>query len=126
MIQEQIDLLLELALCELVEIVAPLAYIFVFIAASYGPNNLVFGNIGNSYWAYKAIEDSSQAVKNMLFLFVVDLSSVVVTVVVLWFSCKINLLNAFYQLQKEFGKRYTLIIGYLILAVSFKVTLFKK
>ena len=57
MIQSQIEILQELAITEIVEFVAPLGFILVFVAAAYGPNEKLFGNIGNSYWAYREIED---------------------------------------------------------------------
>ena len=45
MIQSQIGTFQELAITEIVEIVTPLAFILVFVAAAYGPNAKLFGNI---------------------------------------------------------------------------------
>ena len=118
MIEKQIAVLQELAMCELVEILAPSAFILVFITASYGPNYRLFGNIGNSYWTYVAIEDINQALRNMTQVFLVDLSSAVVTGLILRFSCKINLLKSFNELLKEFRTRFGFILGYFLILVS--------
>ena len=117
MIQEQIGALEELALCELVEFHVPLAFILVFLGASYGPNSGLFGGIGNSYWTYNAIEDINQALENMIIFFVVDFSSTIATGLILWLSCKINLWKVFNELQNEFGKTFCLVLGYNLLVV---------
>ena len=101
-IQSKIDTLQELAITEIVEFVAPLGFILVFVAAAYGPNVKLFGNIGSSYWAYREIDDINQGIENMVYLFLVDFSSVVVTAFILRIKCKINLWKAFHELQKEF------------------------
>ena len=120
MIQEQSCALEELSLSELGEFHVPLAFILVFLGASYGPNCGLFGGIGNSYWTYNAIEDINQALENMTIFFLADFSSTVASGLILWFSCKINLLNAFNELQKEFGKGFCLILGYNLLVVCTK------
>ena len=121
MIQEQIDVLKEITICELVELLAPLAFILVFVAASQGPNSGLFGNIGNSYWTYRAIKDISQALKNMTYLFLVDFSSILASAIILWFFCKINLWKAFNEVITEFGKSFGLFLGYLLMVVILNI-----
>ena len=117
MIQKQIDVLQDLALCELVEFHAPLAYALGLFVAYYGPNNRLFGNIGNSYWTYSAIEDINQFSQNLMYLFLVDCSSAVASAIIIWSFCKINLCQAFNELQNESSKTFCLYLGYLLLSV---------
>ena len=120
MIQEQIDTLVDLALCEQVEFHVPLAFISVFAMASYGPNSGLFGGIGSSRWGNTAIGDIDQAIENMLFFFLIDFSSTIASAVILWFSCRINLWKAFNELQKEFRKIFCFFIGFGLTAVRMK------
>ena len=110
-----------MAITEIVEIVTPLAFILVFVAAAYGPNVKLFGNIGNSYWAYREIEDFNQGILNMIYLFLVDFSSAVVSAFILWIICKINLWKAMHELQKEFANIASLFFGYQMVLVSINV-----
>ena len=120
-IMKQIETLEDLALCELAEFHAPVVFIFVFIAASYGPNFRLFGNIGNSYWTFNAIADINQSLTNMIYLFLVDFSSTVASGLILWSSCRIGLWKVFGILQNEFGKIFTIFLGYLLLVVCMNI-----
>ena len=44
-----------LVLSESLEIVIPLSYLLCFVAAYYGPNADILGNIKNGYWQYQDI-----------------------------------------------------------------------
>ena len=46
------DVLKVLVLCETLEVVMPLGYLACFVAAFYGPNARVLGNVKNGYWQY--------------------------------------------------------------------------
>ena len=89
----------------------------VLIGASYGPNSGLIGNIGNAYWHYEKLEDITETLKNMMYLFLVDFSSTIVSAIILWLSCGINLFRAFHELQREFGKIFCLILGNGLLVV---------
>ena len=102
-IHNQINILQDLAINELVEFHATLSFILVFSIAYYGPNAHLFGNISNSYWTYIAIEDITQTLGNMILFFLVDFSSVIISAVILWYFCNINLLKVFLALLEEFG-----------------------
>ena len=115
---KQISLLQELALYEIGEFIAPLSFILVFVSAYFGPNAELFGNISNSYWNYKSVEDIHHTLENMLKLFLVDFSSTISTSLILWFSCGINLYKVFVALRKEFGIAFCALLGYVLLAVS--------
>ena len=116
-IQKQINLLEDLVIGELVEFSVPLLFIFVIAVAFYGPNPEIFGNIGNSYWQFSAIDDIHHTLKSMGLLFLVDFSSTLTSACILWFSSKINLYYAFQDVQMEFGKSFCLVQGYTMLTV---------
>ena len=116
-IESQISLLQDLALYELVEFQAPLTFILVLTVAYFGPNAELFGNVGNSYWKYQRIEDFPKTLINMLFLFAVDFGSTILSSLMLWSSCRINLWKAFVVLQNEFGTAFSVLLGYIVLVV---------
>ena len=112
------NLLQELAIAELVEFHAPLAFILVTLLAYNSPIGAITGNISNSYWLYQAIDDISESLRKMAVFFLVDFTSSLSSATILWFTCKINLWKVFIVLQKEFFKGFTLTLGYILLVVS--------
>ena len=117
-LQNQINLLQELALYELVEFQAPLTFVLVIIVAYFGPNAELFGNVSNSYWSYKRIDDLQETLENMMLLFLIDFSSTILSSIILWLSCNINLWKVFIVLQKEFRNAFCVSLGYIALVVS--------
>ena len=117
-IRKQIDLLQDLAIYELVEFHATFAFIFVIAMAYYGPNASILGNIGNSYWAYTAIVNIDQTLVNMGIFFLIDFSSTMLSASILWTTCRISLWHVFLELQKEFGKWFSLTLGNALVLVS--------
>ena len=118
MIERQIDSLQDLVMCELVEFQAPLTFILFFATLAYGPNIQLFGNIGNSYWTYSAIDDISKAIQNVIFFFLVDFSSTIISSLVLWLSCNINLWKACSHILNEFEKSFCIILGFYVFQVG--------
>ena len=114
------DLLHDLAIAELSEFQSPLSTTIVFAIAFYCPVGSVIGNIRNSYWAFEAVEDINDALKNMMGFFFVDLLSTIATYVVLRIYCKINYLKIVAEMQKEFFSSFILYLGFLSLAVRKK------
>ena len=127
---QQIDHLQNLAMCELVEFQAPLTFFLTFIAAYYGPNAKLFGNVSNSYWTNIAVENISLKVQQMTLCFLADFSSMIVSGAVLWKYCKINIFKIILHLQQEFGLAFCIILGAQFDAVSlyfcFKRAVFMK
>ena len=101
--EECIEKLQLLVLSETLEFVVPIAYLFCFLAAYYGPNAKLLGNVKNSYWQYHANDNIDTSTANLMFLVLIDALSLVATTSALWFSCKINLFKVYLFLQKEFG-----------------------
>ena len=107
-LEKRIHLLQELAINELVEIVVPLTYLLCFVAAYYGPNAKVIGNIKNSYWQYEAEDNVQHVITNVLLYFIVDLACGTLCTFILYKICGISLLHVCASLCKEFGMVFAL------------------
>ena len=107
-LEKQINLLQELAINELVEIIVPLTYLLCYLAAYYGPNAKVIGNIGNDYWQYEIEGDLTKVVVTIVVYFVVDLVCCIICTFILWIFCRISLLHVCASLCKEFGLVFAL------------------
>ena len=119
-IDEQVSSLQHLATYELAEFHAPLAFLLIFGMAYYGPNATLFGNISNTYWGFIPIENIKETIQNMFIFFFVDFCSTVVSAILLWSFCRINLWKVFFVIQKEFGVTICAIVGDFVLLVSFQ------
>ena len=117
-IERQYTLLLELALYELIEFIVPLAFLLTFLASYYGPNSTLIGNVGTDYWHYTAVKDIRHYVKNIMMFFILDVASAVVSGIVLWVFCKVNLFKTFAILEKEFAAVFCVILSALVQGVS--------
>jgi hypothetical protein len=102
-VEVQIELLQVLALTELLEFIAPLSFLSVLVAAYFGPNAELLGSVGSSLWHYQKVEDIHQTLGNILIVFVSDLLSLVISSIMLWIYCRINLYKAIFALLEEFG-----------------------
>ena len=114
-IQKQIHLLQELSVNELVEFHGPLSFILGISVAFYGPNAKIIGNVGNSYWAFTAIEDINRTLLITGIFFLIDFSSTLVSATILWLACKINLWKALFELQKEFSSSFCVVLSHLLI-----------
>ena len=120
-IQNQIDILQDLAVYELTEFYTPLSFLLVVILAYHGPNAELFGNIKNAYWTFTAIEDIEETIENMLLFFFIDFSSAVASTIILQLFCRINICKVFAVTQKEFAQTFCIILGYWVLLVRIKM-----
>ena len=118
LVEKQIEAIQDLVGCELVEFFLPISFLVSLTLTFWGPNGRLFGNIGNSYWGYTAIKNINQAIKNMMILGLVDFSSTLVSAFILWYFCRINLWKAFNELQREFFKTFSIVLGIYLLLVS--------
>ena len=117
-LDHQTSLLQDLAMAELVEFHAPVAFILVTSLAYFTPVGAIIGNISNGYWHNNAIEDITEALWKMGIFVMADFISLLASATILWFFCKINLWSAFIVIQKEFFRIFSLILGFMLLAVS--------
>ena len=83
----------ELVLNEKLEAIIPLGYCLCYLMAYYGPNQNYLGNIAES--------DAEKTMKMTGLLFLIDISSLIVSAILLWAFCKINLLKVYLKSQKE-------------------------
>ena len=86
----KLRLLMKLLINEIVEFLTPLIFLITFIIAYYGPNATIIGNVQNNYWQYGCVENLLSYVSVILLMTIVDLSSAVISVCLLWRICKIN------------------------------------
>ena len=117
-LQEQIDVLQELVLCELVEFLVPPSFTLVLSATYFGPNGYLFGNIRLSIWHFSAIENINETIMNIAKFFVVDFTSTFACATILWLFCRINLWKAFLPMQRELRKFFIVTFSWLMIAVS--------
>ena len=82
-------------------LIVPLAYFVTFFIAYYGPNATILGNVRNSYWDYKEIEDVGKLVKAGMEMFSIDFTSYIICRIILWIFCKINLFQEYCKLIKQ-------------------------
>ena len=116
-IEHRTNLLQDLATSELVEFYSPLAFMLATSMSYFTPIGAIVGNVSNGYWNYNAIDDIGKTITKMAVFFLVDFASTIVSATILWSFCKINLLKVFAEIQKEFFKGFSFILGFLILAV---------
>ena len=80
----------------------PLTYILCFLSAFYGPNAEILGNVKATVWHYRAVLDLGAYLKNIMIFFVVDTMSFLINGILLWTTCKINVLEVLKNMQKTF------------------------
>ena len=124
-LQDQIILIQGLVLNEHVEFVMPIAYLCCFVAAYYGPNGELIGNIKYGNWRFKAVTEVDLFYRNITELFLIDLSSAIICTIILWMACKINLLRAYYQLLKDHWQEMAVQTAFLLEFVSTFMTYHK-
>ena len=105
-----VSLIQELVINEMVEFMVPLAYLTSLLFCYFGPNAELIGNVRSVYWQYTPIEDLEHTIKYVLIFFFVDLGSLIVSAVVLWIFCKINIYRAYCEIQKEFGWTFMILL----------------
>ena len=108
-----------LSLIEIIEIITPISYIISFLIAYYGPNAYLFGNILNSYWQNKPVENVEKLVVMVFSLFLVDISSGLFGALLLSTS-SINLLREGCKVLKTYWPIITLSNASLVYMVRLK------
>ena len=116
--EKQIKSLLSLIINESLEFLMPIAYVVCLLMAYYGPNAEILGNIKNSYWQYIAINNIEKTLQWIGMMFAVDIASAVISFLVLWWLCKINIIRIYLQMQNEIWPIIAIQQGYLISEVK--------
>ena len=68
-VNEQINLLQTLSMNELVECLCPLTFIVSYVAAFYGPNYEIFGQVGSNLYHYQSVDDIEEFLGKVWTLF---------------------------------------------------------
>ena len=97
----------EIAIGETLKIIIPLAYLACFSIAYVSPNADILGNIKNSYWQFKAVDDMSTAVTKLLILGAIESSIALISCLFLYFILNINICHVYIFLCKEYGRFFT-------------------
>ena len=85
------DCVLDLIQSETIEVVASLAYSITLAVAYHGPNATILGNVKNSYWTYKEIEDINISLALVFQIAFMDLGIGIICGIILWIFCRINI-----------------------------------
>ena len=115
---DMIESLIALIINEQVEIIVPLTYFICFMGAYYGPNAELIGNISSSYFHYIPISNIGLFIKNVSLFVFVDFMSVIISGLMLWIFCKINIVRAYMHIQKEFWLVMAVHTAYTMIIVS--------
>lgn len=116
--EKQVKAIMSLIINESLEFLMPIAYVICLLMAYYGPNAEILGNIKNSYWQYIEINNIEKTLQWIGMMFVVDVASAVISFIVLWWLCKINILRIYLQVQNEIWYIIAIQQGYLISEVK--------
>ena len=108
------ELVQVLVLTEYLEMVIPVGYLACLVAAYYGPNAHMLGNIKNSYWQYQEVGDMWHSFCNLAILICIDSLSFVMSFIMLYFVSDINLLKVLLHLQTEYGLVFTIHQAFLL------------
>ena len=107
-----------LVLGESLEILVPFSYLIWFLSAYYGPNAFILGNIRNSYWGFREVNDVDAVIIVTLKMFSIDLGIGIITGLILWIICQIDFLQEFCKLVKRYWALIALRIGSILIRVS--------
>ena len=102
------EVVAELILNETIEVLVPLAFIASYTIAFYGPNYDKLGSLGCSYWTFKKVEDLHSFLKPVLFMEMIDFGTAVISGILLWKFCRINILKEYCTTIK----RYWLVVAF--------------
>ena len=111
---KQNEMMRSLALKEYLEVLIPAIYCLSFVAAYYGPNAEIMGNVKNDYWEFEKVDDLRQKLNTIVTLLVIDAIRGLIFGLVLWNSCRLNLYRAFCYIVKNYG-------AYILLRSSYSI-----
>ena len=92
----------DLVLSESLEVFTPIAYSIAVIIAYIGPNATILGNIRNSYWHYEAMTSLEPFLSEEFQMVAIDLGVGVISGLILWKYCSINIVRQFCNLLKAY------------------------
>ena len=114
----------KLIVTERTESIVPIIFVLFFWMAFHGPNAKHFGNIKLSLWHYEAIYNTSEYIWNICLLGAVDSLSFVVNGMLLWTTCKINVMEILKNLQAKYWLFFGIQISHCLIQVRRKNFMF--
>ena len=112
------EMVAKLILGEAVEFLVPIAYMATFSIMYYGPNAEISGNIRNDYWQYTKVNDVLDYFTAALQMTFLDLTSIVISAILLWKFCAINMVQEFMSIIKRYGLLSMIFIALLLNKVT--------
>ena len=109
---EMSRLVCKLVVAEAIEGLTPIIYGIGVAMAYFGPNGHLLGNIRNSYWSYKEIEDVSNVFTTMFIIFAVDSLSVLVNSLCLWKKKHLRMHREFLRIFKKYWMFMAIKLGF--------------
>jgi len=103
-----------LVVSESIGIIIPLAYLACLVVVYDGPNAVNLGNVKSDYFQWQKIDDFGKAAGNLLMLVFFDVCSSVFTCLIGYGICKINLIQVWLHVIKEFGLVFAIHQTYLL------------
>ena len=94
----------DLILNEYVGMMLPIAFIATFSLGYFGPNKDKLGNIGVAIWYYEKVEDIQAFLTPVVELALIDAGCAVLTGLLLWASCRINIFKQYCITIKKYWK----------------------
>ena len=96
----QNESLIQLVVNETIELIAPVTFIGSYLLAFYGPNYETIGNVGCSYWTFQGITDLNSLFMPVIVMALIDFGSAVVSGILLWKWCRINIFKEYCKVIK--------------------------
>merc|ERR1711879_653819 len=100
------EILQIMVLNEVMELILPLGYIMCFLTAWYGRNPHAFGTVRGSPEAGFYLPPTDEVwpmILKLLILASIDLVSILITGLMLWYGCTISVWQTFLYLMREYG-----------------------
>ena len=119
-----VELFQELIINETVEIIVPFTYLVCFLIAYYGPNAELIGTVRSEYWHHVPVKEIGLFMENLGLFLLADCISLGTTYVVFLVICKVNVLRAFANMQKEYWLLFAVNTAYTINMVSSQTFLY--
>ena len=100
--QKKEELAQGLVINEFIEAIVPLNYGLAFATAFYGANGDIMRNVRNSYFGGEEMKEIDNFFYLMALMFSVDMLATIVTCIVLYLFCRINLFQEFCNAMKKY------------------------
>ena len=105
---------------ESVEFMMPVAYCGCYMMAYFGPNAELMGNVKNNSWHFTSVDNILDTLFWNAAMFAIDLGSTILTILLLFWYSKINILKMYFQMQDQMWYILAIQQGYIISEVRQK------